>query len=266
MFRELSRDLQTIDIGEINIPEYLLGSGNYHYKNNNIDNTRLAMEAVQAHLFNISTYNINAIHKSEYLDIMYNSHLIKDITDSDISNFMKLQGYINNCICSAIGKTTRIWNKDNIIGLGRTISYIYSNKGKIHDFELFTKSFINLVIEYKTKIKKKELDNFLAQTTDEYVQLYFKNIIEPLLITKGGKQLGQTLTGVTIRDPRRKFSKDIVEQKLIEQDYKCAVSGVDLRQDGIDYEADHIIRWEVGGPTTIENCQIITEDENRKKH
>lgn len=67
---------------------------------------------------------------------------------------------------------------------------------------------------------------------------------------------------VTLKDPQRLFPRDWREAKLIEQDFKCAVSGEKLTMKTA--QGGHIVAHSEGGKTTYENLAMISADHNSK--
>lgn len=63
-------------------------------------------------------------------------------------------------------------------------------------------------------------------------------------------------------DPRRRFSKTERLGAWLAQDGRSAISGEPL---GTDFHADHRIPHSKGGPTSIENCDAVTPEENLRK-
>src|SRR5262249_32634433 len=61
---------------------------------------------------------------------------------------------------------------------------------------------------------------------------------------------------------KRRFSKGERLAIYLAQDGRSAVSGKPL---GADFHADHRIPFSKGGPTTIENCDALTPQENLAK-
>ena len=61
----------------------------------------------------------------------------------------------------------------------------------------------------------------------------------------------------------RSFDEPTRRAKYAEQDGKCAICGKPF--DITEMEADHIKPWSDGGKTTIENCQMLCRECNRKK-
>ena len=65
------------------------------------------------------------------------------------------------------------------------------------------------------------------------------------------------------RDPRRYFSAAEVTAAWLVQDRKCRECCRDVPRDLV--EGDHIIAWSAGGPTTMDNLQVLCIACNRRK-
>jgi superfamily II DNA or RNA helicase len=65
------------------------------------------------------------------------------------------------------------------------------------------------------------------------------------------------------RDPRRYFTPAEVTAAWLLQDRKCRECRRDVPRDLV--EGDHIIAWSAGGPTTMENLQVLCIACNRRK-
>lgn len=68
-------------------------------------------------------------------------------------------------------------------------------------------------------------------------------------------------TSIEKNKDRRLFSKEEIEQKLLEQGNVCA----NCKQSKETYEGDHIIEWSKGGRTIYENLQVLCKDCHHKK-
>jgi hypothetical protein len=55
--------------------------------------------------------------------------------------------------------------------------------------------------------------------------------------------------------PKRYFTKEQIERKLLQQKRICAQCKEDILENQT-YHADHIIPWILGGDSSDENCQI----------
>ena len=62
---------------------------------------------------------------------------------------------------------------------------------------------------------------------------------------------------------KRAFSEQQKRTKYEEQEGVCAITGKHFPYEAM--EGDHIIKWEDDGPTTLENCQMVSMEANRKK-
>lgn len=79
-----------------------------------------------------------------------------------------------------------------------------------------------------------------------------KSGIYPYILTRDEKYLSI-----------RAFS-DAIRQKVYEkQKYKCIVCGKQFEISAM--EADHITPWHEGGKTSVENCQMLCKEDNRRK-
>lgn len=79
-----------------------------------------------------------------------------------------------------------------------------------------------------------------------------KSGIYPYILTRDEKYLSI-----------RAFS-DSIRQKVYEkQKYKCVVCGKQFEISAM--EADHITPWHEGGKTSVENCQMLCKEDNRRK-
>jgi superfamily II DNA or RNA helicase len=64
-------------------------------------------------------------------------------------------------------------------------------------------------------------------------------------------------------DPRRYFTAAEVTAAWLIQDRRCRICGRDVPRDLV--EGDHIVPWSAGGPTTLENLQVLCVACNRRK-
>ena len=75
------------------------------------------------------------------------------------------------------------------------------------------------------------------------------------------------------KDAKRNFPTSFRFPLWIEQDGKCAITGIEIPQvdifDGkkyvIDHKIPHAAGIEAGGTTTFENAQLVCYDENKNK-
>jgi superfamily II DNA or RNA helicase len=72
-----------------------------------------------------------------------------------------------------------------------------------------------------------------------------------------------TLPGVPQLDPRRSFTRAEVTAAWLLQDRTCRECRREVPRDLV--EGDHIIAWSAGGPTTVDNLQVLCIACNRRK-
>jgi CRISPR/Cas system Type II protein with McrA/HNH and RuvC-like nuclease domain len=74
---------------------------------------------------------------------------------------------------------------------------------------------------------------------------------------------------VSVLDPERLFTKAQRYEMWVKQDGKCPVTGKTILEEDINnhdmWAADHIIPYSKGGPTTVENGQLIDKKANQSK-
>lgn len=103
----------------------------------------------------------------------------------------------------------------------------------------------------KLQLSVKDLDAHVKNLRDDY-DVTSKSGIYKYILTGEEKFLS-----IRTFDKR---TKDLVYKK---QGGKCAICGEHFEREQM--EADHIVPWSKGGPTIIENCQVLCRDCNLKK-
>ena len=127
-------------------------------------------------------------------------------------------------------------------------------------FDAINKAYSPYKVEYKNQVEElrqiSELDSSKTvgkQFNDSLATYKTKKDVEYSLF-RILKEI-DILSLITVRDLRRAFSKTDREAKLVEQNYKCYITGDPL--DIKDAHAGHIIAWSNGGKTTYDNLAMI---------
>ncbi len=103
----------------------------------------------------------------------------------------------------------------------------------------------------KLQLSVKDLDAHVKNLRDDY-DVTSKSGIYKYILTGEEKYLSI-----------RTFDKRTKDRVYSQQGGKCAICGEHFEIEQM--EADHIVPWSKGGPTIIENCQVLCRDCNLKK-
>jgi hypothetical protein len=228
------------------------------FKNANIRNYRGAFHQVCSQITALEMFGVGDV-KFKNLEQMYDKYRNIDIESKELQQIKKVLNYLNRSFSE---KTPELHSRAGIVSLYLLVSRLikeYSVKDKekvIHDFvvELERK-----LIEAEEKENNVELLKYLnaishssdsansIKTRDEIITNYFFLItkeIEPLDVNRGFTEVQRIAI----------FRKDNETCQKCEKKIKWE-----------DFHADHKTSHSRGGPTSVENGQVLCSECNLKK-
>jgi len=141
---------------------------------------------------------------------------------------------------------------------------------KINDYIEFMKSYRDAFLLLSNNDKK--YGKLINDTgIDNRARMISEAFTSYLGAPDNAKKIKQTVTWLLlefnvrehlcIQDTKRSYTKTERETKLSEQNYKCGIDGEDLSLS--DAEAGHIISYNNGGPSTMDNMVMVRREHNR---
>jgi hypothetical protein len=272
----LVREFTTVVTEKNNVPhtlfEYKKKGQTTKYIYLNFDNLRLKLDEIVARILYLiySGEKLNSYSNEN----LYNMYSDNKITQQDCDSYQKkvntVLNYLLNC-----SKVKRANNN----GVGLTSNELtllmrlyFHLKGTHGEFSVidYNKFYMNFREIYLTYISKNPSqldivnDDKGSRTKAEAMKGYLGEI-------NNFKKIKQTvnwlledldiLSLITIKDSNRKFDRELVEQALIIQNYKCYIDGKHLSL--TDADGAHIIAWSEGGRTNAENLRAVRKEHNR---
>jgi 5-methylcytosine-specific restriction endonuclease McrA len=276
--REMSREVMGVGNQPHRLFTHKDNDPTEKYKTFYGDNMRLANDERVARIY---CRYINGgglgVANDKALDEMYK---MVDLSDTDMDKYSKM---VNNHL-DFIHHMTKSFNMRN----GG------SNPMPLREYQLFTRLFFYLEETYKSF--KIDYYNFYVYIVDNVAPFWVKDkdaVIPELQVKsrfdtlksraqqfrdtlkeyKNEEAIRETLgwfieriditTHITVRDPKRLFTKDEKIAKLVEQGYTCPISGTSI--DLTNSEGDHMIPWSLGGPTKMDNLVMLHKDIHKEK-
>lgn len=246
--------------------------GEEKYQYLNFDNKRLKIEEVVCRLYcqYFKSNSLTTTSDKSCLD-MYKSNL----TDDEVN---KLKSQVEEVLdfLLLVAKEKRYLSGGTGLGYKEVVllirMYIYLkdqyNNFSFKDIREFYKEFklvLNNFIGNKPTKTKPWTDDRGVRTESEAMRGYLGD-------HKVQKKIQQTvdwiladmniLDHITLKDPRRAFPRDLVEQVLAEQKYKDYIDGNPLTLDNA--VGAHIVAHKDGGKTVVENLAVTSIEHNSR--